>query len=232
MPQGTSVRPAVPPATVAGDPRTRTPSADAAGTTDGSSRATITGLLHAAEQGDRTAFDALLPLVYDELRLVARRQRRAWHGDFTLGTTALVHEAYLKLADQERPPTGSRAHFFAVASRAMRHILCNYARDRRRKKRGGGVAHVALEPGRDAGAAIELSDDQSDTLAALDASLRALERIAERQARVVECRFFGGMSVEDTAVALGVSPRTVKRDWTFARAWLRREMQRTLDMPD
>lgn len=232
MPHGTPVRPAAPPVASAGDPRACTPSANAGGMADAASRATITGLLLAAEQGDRAAFDALLPLVYDELRIVARRQRRAWHGDLTLGTTALVHEAYLKVADQARLPTESRAHFFAVASTAMRHILCNYARDRRRKKRGGGVAHVPLEAVHDLGARIELSDDQSDTLAALDESLRTLERVAERQARVVECRFFGGMSVEDTAVALGVSPRTVKRDWTFARAWIRREMQRTLDVTD
>lgn len=195
--------------------------------TDTSARDTITGLLLAVEQGDRGALDALFPLVYDELRRLARRQRRAWHGDSTLNTTALVHEAYLKVADQARLPAESRAHFFAVAAKAMRHILCNYARDRSRTKRGGGAVHLRLEPGHDLAAALPLSDDQTDTLATLDESLQALERIAARQARVVECRFFGGMSIEDTAAALGISPRTVKRDWTFARAWLRREMQRT-----
>ena len=200
--------------------------------TDTSSRGTITDLLRAVEQGDRGAFDALFPLVYDELRRLARQQRRTWHGDLTLNTTALVHEVYLKVVDQKRLPAESRAHFFAVAAKAMRHILCNYARDRTRKKRGGGVAHVRLEPGQDIAAAVQLSDDQTDTLTALDESLQALERIAERQARVAECRFFGGMSIEDTAAALGVSPRTVKREWTFARAWLRREMQRVLGSVD
>jgi RNA polymerase sigma factor (TIGR02999 family) len=197
--------------------------------TDTSSRGTITELLRAVERGDRQAFDALFPLVYDELRLLARQQRRTWHGNLTLNTTALVHEAYLKVIGQERLPAESRAHFFAVAAKAMRHILCNYARDRSRKKRGGGVAHVPLDPGHDLAPHVQLSDDQTDTLAALDESLQALERIAERQARVVECRFFGGMSIEDTAAALGTSPRTVKRDWTFARAWLRRDMQLRLD---
>jgi RNA polymerase sigma factor (TIGR02999 family) len=200
--------------------------------TDTSSRDTITALLRAVEQGDRGAFDALFPLVYDELRLLARRHRRTWHGDLTLNTTALVHEVYLKVVDQRRLPAESRAHFFAVAAKAMRHILCNYARDRARKKRGGGVAHLRLEPGHDIAAPVELSDDQTDTLTALDESLQALERIAERQARVVEYRFFGGMSIEDTAAVLGVSTRTVKREWTFARAWLRREMQRALGSVD
>src|SRR4029079_2626090 len=126
----------------------------------------------------------------------------------------------------------SRAHFFAVAAKAMRHVLCNYARDRSRKKRGGGIEHVPLEPGDDLAAKIQLSDEQADTLSALDESLQGLERIAARQARVVECRFFGGMSLEDTAAALGISVLTVKRDWTFARAWLRREMQLKLDSLD
>jgi len=193
--------------------------------TDTSTHATITGLLQAVEKGDREALNALFPLVYDELTVLAHGQRRAWHGDLTLNTTALVHEVYLKVVDQKRLPAGSRAHFFAVAAKAMRHILCNYARDKSRQKRGGGVQHVRLEPGHDLAAHVQLSDEQSDTLGALDESLEGLARIAERQARVVECRFFGGMSVDDTAVALGISPRTVKRDWTFAQAWLRREMQ-------
>jgi len=111
----------------------------------------------------------------------------------------------------------------------MRHILCNYARDRRTKKRGGNVQHVTLDPGQDVASGLELSDEQTDELTALDEALKRFERIAERQARIVECRFFGGMSVEDTATALGISTRTVKRDWNFARAWLRRETQATLN---
>ena len=191
--------------------------------------ATVTDLLQAVDQGDREALDALFRLVYDELSMLARRQRRMWHGDLTLNTTALVHEVYLKVADQKRFPVESRAHFFGVAAKAMRHILCNYARDRSRKKRGGGAPHVTLEPAHAIDAPIALSDEQSDTLAALDDALQSLARIADRQARVVECRFFGGMDVDDTAAALGISPRTVKRDWTFARAWLRREMQLKLE---
>jgi RNA polymerase sigma factor (TIGR02999 family) len=195
--------------------------------------ASIAGLLEAIARGDREALNALFPLVYDELSLLAHRQRRNWNGDLTLTTAALVHEAYLKLADQKRLPAESRAHFVAVAAKAMRHILCNYARDRRRQKRGGGVQHVTLEPeGRPAAVELELSADQTDTLAALEEALQRLERIAERQSRVVECRFFGGMSVEDTAAALGMSERSVKRDWSFARAWLRREMQITLGGAD
>ena len=194
-----------------------------------SAHASITGLLQAVKRGDREALEELFPLVYHELSMLAHQQRRMWHGDLTLNTTALVHEVYLKLVDQQRLPAESRAHFFAVAAKAMRHILCNYARDRGRKKRGGGIPHLRLEPGKDLAADVQLSDEQIETLAALDESLQGLERIAERQARVVECRFFGGMSVDDTAAALGMSPRTVKRDWMFARAWLRREMQLKLE---
>ena len=200
--------------------------------TETSAQDTISGLLQAVEQGDREALNALFPLIYDELNILARRQRRAWHGDHSLNTTALVHEAYLKVVGQKRLPTESRAHFFAVAAKAMRHVLCNYARDRGRVKRGGGVAHLSIEPGHDFAADVQLSDAESETLHALDESLKRLERVAERQARVVECRFFGGMNVEDTATALGISPRTVKRDWTFARAWLKREMKLKLDSPD
>jgi len=194
-----------------------------------SDAATITGLLQAAQRGDRAALDALFPLVYEELTALAHRQRQRWHGDMTLNTTAVVHEAYLKLADQAQLPAESRAHFFAVAATAMRHILCNHARDRSRQKRGGGVPHVSLGPSHEAVAHLALSDDQTDKLAALDDALQRLERVAARQARIVECRFFGGMSVDDTASALGVSPRTVKRDWSFAQAWLRRDMQAALE---
>jgi len=196
--------------------------------TETSAHRTITGLLRAVEQGDRAALDMLLPLVYDQLSVLAHQRRRTWRDDLTLNTTALVHEAYLKVVAQKRLPAESRAHFFAVAAKAMRHILCNHARDRTRKKRGGGAVHLRLEPGHEVGA-LQLSDEQTDMLTALDESLQGLERVAERQARVVECRFFGGMSIEDTAAALGISPRTVKRDWTFARAWLRRDLELKLD---
>lgn len=194
----------------------------------GSARApheSVAALLAAAEAGDRNALNALFPLVYDELMVLAHHQRRQWHGDLTLNTTAIVHEAYLKVIGQKRLPAESRAHFFAVAAKAMRHILCNYARDRRRQKRGGEFTHITLG---EVSGAIELSDEHSDELELLDGALQELAKHAERQARVVECRFFGGMSVEDTAAALGISERTVKRDWMFARAWLRRQMQRQI----
>jgi RNA polymerase sigma factor (TIGR02999 family) len=199
---------------------------------DAPSPADIATLLQAVHSGDREALAALFPLVYDELSVLAHRQRQSWHGDLTLNTTAVVHEVYLKLLHQRQLPAESRAHFFAVAATAMRHILCNYARDRRTQKRGGDVQHVTLEPGHEVASRLELSDEQTDELTALDDALRRFEQIAERQARIVECRFFGGMSVEDTASALGISARTVKRDWNFARAWLRREMQATLGAHD
>ncbi len=193
----------------------------------------VSTLVDAVAAGDRGALDALFPLVYEELSRLAHQQRRRWDGDFTLTTTALVHEAYLKLAGQRQLPAGSRAHFLAIAARAMRHILCNYARDRRRQKRGGGRPHLQLEEADAADrASIELSDDQADRLAGLDEVLRRFEGIAPRQCQVVECRFFGGMSVEETAAALDVSPRSVKRDWAFARAWLLRELQRPVTGED
>jgi RNA polymerase sigma factor (TIGR02999 family) len=188
----------------------------------------ITGLLQAVRAGDRAALDQLFPLVYDELTLLARRQRQAWSSAQTLDTSAVVHEAYLKLVDQKHLPAESRAHFFAVAAKVMRHILSNYARDRSRKKRGGGVPHLSIGPGEDPAAQIQLTGEQADTIGALDDALQKLERESERQARIIECRFFGGMSVEDTAAALGISERTVKREWRFARAWLRREMESSL----
>ena len=197
-----------------------------------SGEARITDLLQAAGAGDRAALDSLFPLVYEELTILAHRQRNAWHGDPTLNTTALVHEAYLKISAQKNLPSESRAHFFGVAAKAMRHILCNHARDRSRLKRGGDAVHVQLDPSIGIADNILVSDNHTEVLMSLDESLKELERIAERQARVVECRFFGGMSVEDTAAALGISERTVKRDWTFARAWLRRAMQQKLAEAD
>jgi RNA polymerase sigma factor (TIGR02999 family) len=185
----------------------------------------ITGLLLAAERGDRAALAALFPLVYKELHELARRQRLAWHGNETLNTTALVHESYLKLVDQGHIGANSRAHFFAIASTAMRHILCNYARDRSRKKRGGDIQQVSLEKIDSAAAQTGFSDDAAEILAALGDAVERLERVDKRQSQIVECRFFSGLSVEDTAAALDISPATVKRDWTLARAWLYQEMQ-------
>ncbi len=185
---------------------------------------TITRLLHDFENGDRNALAALFPIVYDELRAVAHRRRRGWNGDVTLGTTALVHEAYLKLVDVNQLGARSRAHFLRVASMAMRQILCNYARDQRAAKRGGSAPKASLDLLSD-GAQAGFSVEQTDTLAELDEALGRLEKMDARLASVVECRFFGGLTIEDTATALDVSVATVKRDSSLARAWLYREMK-------
>ena len=187
-------------------------------------RTRVTQLLTDPPAGDAAAVDELFALLYNELREIAHRQRRRWQGDDTLQTTALVHEAFLKLVDQDRIAAESRAHFFGVAARAMRHILCNYARDQRAQKRGGGVAHVVLHEASAAAGSSNVPPEPMGVLVALDEALRRLERVDPRQSKVVECRFFGGLTIEETAGALDVSPRTVKRDWAMAQAWLHREM--------
>jgi RNA polymerase sigma factor (TIGR02999 family) len=189
-------------------------------------QSTIPRLLDAVAEGDSRGLDAVVSLLYDELRLLARQQRRRWRGDHTLDTTALVHETYLKLVQQKRIATDSRAHFLGLASRAMRHILSNYAEERRAQKRGGGLAHLSLRElalaVRDDGAG---EDDAAEVLTAMHGALDRLEALHARSCRVVECRFYGGLTIEETAAALGVAPRTVKRDWAYARAWLSRELQ-------
>lgn len=184
--------------------------------------AAVRELLEGLQQGDSSALDLLIGILYEELRVIAHNQRRRWRGDDTLGTTALLHEAYAKLRRQKRISIESRSHFLALASRAMRHILSTYAEQRRARKRGGGVACVSLS-GVDMPATT--STDCSEMLAAMDTALRRLEKHHERPCRVVECRFYAGMSVEETAAALGMSSRTVKRDWAFAQAWLKRELE-------
>ena len=156
--------------------------------------------------------------VYGELRRLAQRELRGGRGSETMTPTALVHEAYLKLVDAERVDVASRTHFFALSCRAMRQILVDHARARNRVRRGGGVAPLALED------ALVAAEERAEDLVALDEALARLAEVEPRYARVVECRFFGGMSVEETAEALGTSPATVKRDWTMARAWLNREL--------
>jgi RNA polymerase sigma factor (TIGR02999 family) len=168
--------------------------------------------------GDARAVEAVVPLVYDELRRIARRQLRAERDDHTLSATALVHEAYLKLVNLDRMYWQSRAHFLAVAAQAMRRILVNHALHRKRQKRGGAAIHVALDSADPAAAA-----PAEEVLALHDAICR-LEALDERHAKIVEMRFFGGLTIEETAEALGVSPATVKRDWTLLRAWLRRDL--------
>jgi RNA polymerase sigma factor (TIGR02999 family) len=187
-------------------------------------------LLQELRAGNRTAFGELLPLVYDELHRLAERQRHRWIGDDTLDTTALVHEAYLKLADQSAPEWQNRAHFLGVASTAMRQILIDYAKRKCAAKRGGRRPHVPLHEVEAALLQVEPSAEVRDeVLVALDESLHRLERYSRRQMRIVECRFFAGMSVEDTAEALGVSSATVKRGWGMARAWLYRDLKERLE---
>ncbi|HYC33199.1 MAG TPA: ECF-type sigma factor [Gemmatimonadales bacterium] len=175
--------------------------------------------------GEPAALDDLLPLVYDELRALARRQRRraGTANTETLNTTALVHEVYLKLLGASRVDASGRAHFFALAARAMRQVLSNYARARRTAKRSSGRPMLTLDTGTDLMAG--RGEDQTETLIALDDALAELGRRSERQRRVVECRFYGGMSIPETALALGISEATVKREWAVAQAWLYRELK-------
>ena len=199
-------------------------SADPAGDAQTQTTGTVTRLLSDIENGDRTALDALFPIVYEELRAAAHRQRRGWTGDETMGTTALVHEAYLRLVDADYIGARTRLHFLRVASLAMRQILCNYARDQRAEKRGGSAARVSLESLGEQGGPPASSGMDFASLADLDDALNRLEQVDQRLASVVECRFFGGLTLEDTAGALDLSVATVKRDWTLARAWLYREL--------
>jgi RNA polymerase sigma factor (TIGR02999 family) len=187
-------------------------------------RTLIPRLLDAVAEGDPAALDALIEVLHEELRLVAHQQRRRWHHDDTLGTTALVNEVYLKLRRQKRIGTASREHFLALASRAMRHILSTYSEQRQTLKRGGGLERVPFDEA-DTPAGDVVAGDGEEILAALDGALRRMEETHPRHCRVVECRFYGGMTVEQTAAALGTSTRTVKRDWAFAQAWLKRELE-------
>ncbi|HEX9610523.1 MAG TPA: sigma-70 family RNA polymerase sigma factor [Gemmatimonadales bacterium] len=178
----------------------------------------VTQLLVQLSAGSGDALDRLMPLVYDELRAVAHGQLRGERPGHTLNTTALVHETYLKLVNVRQVQWRDRAHFFAMAARLMRRILIDYARARKRDKRGGDLVAVTLD------AALSATGERGDDLLALDEALTRLEALSERQCRVVEHRCFAGLSVEETAAVLHISPATVKRDWAFARAWLNREL--------
>ena len=180
----------------------------------------VTGLLLAWGRGDQSAADQLVPAVYEELRRQAERAMRREGGEHTLQATALVHESYLRLIDQRRVEWRNRAHFFAIASTVMRRVLVDHARARLTAKRGGGVSPVSL-----AGAepATPEGTDEADLLA-LHEALEKLAALDPDQARLVELRYFGGLTIEETAEALSVSPATVKREWALARAWLRREL--------
>ena len=179
---------------------------------------TATELLTACRNGNRDAFDKLFAMVYAELRSKAHRLLQEQPPGHTLSTTALVHESYLKLLRTERLTLHDRAHFLALAARAMRMILVSYARTHTADKRGGGVTSLDLDE------ELILSDQRADQMIALDEALERLSSLNDRLSQTVELRFFGGMTVDETATALGVAPSTVKLDWQKARAWLHREL--------
>ena len=178
----------------------------------------VSQLLHRWSDGDKAALDQLMPLVYAELRRMARRHMWQQPSNHTLQTTALIHEAYLRLVGSPDKRWESRAHFFGVAAQAMRHILVDYARARHAGKRGGEARIVSLEE------AAFVSEQRAEELVALDDSLAELARLSPRQSRVVELRYFGGLSVNETAEVLKVSSDTVTRDWNLAKAWLHSQL--------
>src|SRR5262245_54942650 len=180
----------------------------------------ITRLLIAWSNGDEQALETLMPLVYQDLRRLAAYHLRRENAGHTLQPTALVHEAYLRLVRQKGVRWQNRVHFLAIAAQMMRRILVDYARARRFAKRGGGAQQVSMEQ------LTDMPDEQAAELVALDDALNALARFDERESKIVELRFFGGLSIEETAEALGISPGTVMREWTFAKAWLKRELVR------
>jgi RNA polymerase sigma factor (TIGR02999 family) len=182
---------------------------------------TITELLHAWSDGEREGADALVPLVYEELKRQARRYLRRERAGHTLQTTALVNEAYLKLIDQRNVRWQNRAHFFGIAAQMMRRILVDYARERNRQKRGGAAENLPL----DEAFAIAAGERDLDLLA-LDEALNRLAEMDERQARIVELRYFSGLSIEETAEVVGLSVSTVKANWSMAKAWLYHELTR------
>jgi RNA polymerase sigma factor (TIGR02999 family) len=180
----------------------------------------VTKLLRVWRGGDRAALDALLPLVYDELRRVAHHHLKNERPDHTLQSAALVNEAYFRLVGQDPPELESRTHFFAVAAQLMRQILVDYARRHRASKRGGGSCMITLDE------AVALPQRKNVDVVALDDALNTLAEVDPRQSRVVELRFFAGLSLEETSKAMGIATATVQRDWTAARAWLHREISR------
>ena len=180
----------------------------------------VTQLLVAWGDGDQSALDQLMPLVYDELHRMAHRYMAQERPEHTLQTSALVNEAYVRLIDQRNVHWQNRAQFFGIAATSMRRILVGYARSRKRVKRGAGACQISLDE-----AAI-LSHERAAGMVALDEALDELAAVDQRKSQVVELRFFGGLSIDETAEVLKVSPGTVMRDWTLAKAWLKREMMR------
>lgn len=186
----------------------------------------VTEALGALRAGEPDAMDRLVPLVYDDLARIAHRQLGLEGAGHTLSTTALVHEAYLRLVDQTRAQWADRAQFFGVAAHAMRRVLVDHARRHRALRRGGAQKRVVSLEALDGDDAASLAaDERADVLLALDEALERLERLDPRQAKVVECRFFGGLTEEETAEALGVTARTIARDWVKARGWLYDELR-------
>jgi RNA polymerase sigma factor (TIGR02999 family) len=184
-------------------------------------REDVTVLLAELAKGNEEAASRLIPLVYTELRRLAGSYMRRERGDHTLQATALVHEAYLKLVEQRSVDWQSRAHFFGIAAQVMRRILVDHARGHLRKKRGGGQRSVPIDE------ALVFAPEQSLELVKLDQALERLTKLDPRQGKIVELRFFGGLTVEQTADLLGISPKTVKRDWSVAKAWLHGELRQT-----
>lgn len=178
----------------------------------------VTGLLLSWRQGDAAALDRLVPLVYDELRRVARRNLRREQAGHALQATALVHEVYLRLVDVDRLTLKNRTHFFALSARLMRQILVDHARRQHAGKRGGGATRVSLDD------TLRATQPANVDVLALDEALDALSSIDDRQCRVVELRFFAGLNIDEAAEALGVSPATVEREWAHAKAWLYRRL--------
>ncbi len=189
----------------------------------------ITLLLHEASGGDQDAFKRVVTLVYGELNALARRRLRAEGPGQSLNTTGLVHEAYLKLVDQTRAEWRNREQFFAIAAEAMRRILVDHARRRHRAKRGGRLEHVPLEEAEDAPIADLVGDADAEVLLALDEALDRLAAFNPQGARIVQLRFFGGLTNDEAAAVLQTSERTVRRSWSASRAWLRREVSGRVD---
>jgi RNA polymerase sigma-70 factor (ECF subfamily) len=183
----------------------------------------VTRLLAEYRRGNRQALDQLLPLIYAELRRTAARQLRERRAVHTLQPTALAHEAYLKLVGQREVQWQNRAHFLGCAAQVMRHILVDYARARAAAKRGGGEARLTLTEG------VAVAEERDVDVLALEQALERLAQLNARQSRVVELRYYGGLSIEETAEVLGVSPATVKNDWVIARAWLQRQLRGTAE---
>ena len=187
----------------------------------------VHALLKAAREGDQDAVRKLVPILYHELHTLAKGQRQRWMGTPTLSTTSILHEAYVKIAGHQDPDWRDRSHFVAVACMAMRQVLVDHARRRTAEKRGGGVPNVTLDQIESMLASDERMDCEDEALLVLNEALQRLAERSPRQARVVECRFFGGLTIPETGEALGISHATVSRDWAMAQTWLYRELGET-----